>query len=284
MSASRRIAVDMEATRLVFVMLKGAKPMRKVAIPITDTTSWHAFESQVKSKLRIRAIQAMTMAATGEVVTSLSQLQDIDQLHVIEAADVPIVQQPPQVTSRQHTGLEIMSAANGMDSALPQSTAAAARPDEYGNAKYVKKKGVFNSFLSGFRQGSLLPITTRDGELPHPRRSRRRTRVLTLRNLTIALCAVLLMLWLFRVYYQSGGTAALSAQRDVGDGWHEGDPMKPPEVTPPQRLGRSRPVRDPALRSPDQKVPDAVETRQQEGVAAGGGVADPHAEEGVKSA
>lgn len=84
--------MDMEATRLVFVMLKGAKPMRKVAIPITDTMSWHAFENQVKttlshgmalyrlcldvlnlisfqvkSKLRIRGIQAMTMAAVSSL-------------------------------------------------------------------------------------------------------------------------------------------------------------------------------------------------------------------------
>jgi len=76
-------------------------------------------------------------------------------------ADVPVLSGTPQVTARQHAGLEIQSAANGISAALPQSSAASARTDEDGNAKYIKKKGVVNSFLSGFRQGSLLPITTR---------------------------------------------------------------------------------------------------------------------------
>jgi hypothetical protein len=49
MTSTYRISkVDMEATRLVFVMLKDAKPQRKVAIPITDNMSWHAFEGQVR--------------------------------------------------------------------------------------------------------------------------------------------------------------------------------------------------------------------------------------------
>lgn len=77
--------------------------MRKVAIPITDTTSWHAFENQVselleivcyilsstnvahikvvlqvKSKLRIRAIQAMTMAA---VCCPFTQGVAVSQIH-----------------------------------------------------------------------------------------------------------------------------------------------------------------------------------------------------------
>jgi hypothetical protein len=49
MSASFRVSkADMEASRLVFVMLKDAKPMRKVAIPIMEGMSFHAFEGQVR--------------------------------------------------------------------------------------------------------------------------------------------------------------------------------------------------------------------------------------------
>ena len=49
MSASYRVSkADMEASRLVFVMLKDAKPMRKVAIPILDGMTFAAFEQQVR--------------------------------------------------------------------------------------------------------------------------------------------------------------------------------------------------------------------------------------------
>lgn len=49
-AASYRVSkADMEASRLVFVMLRGAKPMRKVAIPILDEgMSFQTFESQVR--------------------------------------------------------------------------------------------------------------------------------------------------------------------------------------------------------------------------------------------
>lgn len=52
MSASYRVSkADVEASRLVFVMLKDAKPMRKVAIPIMEGMSFHAFEGQVRTAL-----------------------------------------------------------------------------------------------------------------------------------------------------------------------------------------------------------------------------------------
>jgi hypothetical protein len=52
MSASYRVSkADMEASRLVFVMLKDAKPMRKVAIPIMEGMSFGAFEGQVRALL-----------------------------------------------------------------------------------------------------------------------------------------------------------------------------------------------------------------------------------------
>jgi hypothetical protein len=48
MSASYRLSkADMEASRLVFVMIKDAKPARKVAIPIMEGMSFQSFEAQV---------------------------------------------------------------------------------------------------------------------------------------------------------------------------------------------------------------------------------------------
>lgn len=100
--SSRRIAVDLETNRLIFVMLKGAKPMRKVAIPITENTTWSAFQSQVRircavcfmafgnvaeyaqalnvqvmAKLRIQGIQAMNMAAVRYLLVSVSFFQRV---------------------------------------------------------------------------------------------------------------------------------------------------------------------------------------------------------------
>ena len=50
-SAGTITKADLEASRLVFVMLRDAKPRRKVAIPIMDTMSWTAFEQQVRVSL-----------------------------------------------------------------------------------------------------------------------------------------------------------------------------------------------------------------------------------------
>jgi hypothetical protein len=39
---------------------------------------------QVKTKLKLAAIDSIFLASSGERVTSLDQLQDIDELHVVE--------------------------------------------------------------------------------------------------------------------------------------------------------------------------------------------------------
>jgi hypothetical protein len=68
--SSRRITVDLETTRLIFVMLKGAKPMRKVAIPITEKTTWAAFQSQVY----ISAIAVQCHVVVTAVLCSMGQV------------------------------------------------------------------------------------------------------------------------------------------------------------------------------------------------------------------
>eukprot|EP00967_Tisochrysis_lutea_P016951 scaffold19155_cov19-Tisochrysis_lutea.AAC.2 len=75
----------MQASRLVFVFVKDAKPKRKVAIPVPDGYLWQEFLQQVKSKLRIPGVKDIFLAASGQRVTSLDELQDIDELCVVEA-------------------------------------------------------------------------------------------------------------------------------------------------------------------------------------------------------
>eukprot|EP00200_Dunaliella_tertiolecta_P003980 CAMPEP_0202351110 /NCGR_PEP_ID=MMETSP1126-20121109/7901_1 /ASSEMBLY_ACC=CAM_ASM_000457 /TAXON_ID=3047 /ORGANISM="Dunaliella tertiolecta, Strain CCMP1320" /LENGTH=226 /DNA_ID=CAMNT_0048943191 /DNA_START=154 /DNA_END=834 /DNA_ORIENTATION=- len=77
----------MEASRLVFVFVKDAKPKRKVAIPVPDGYLWQEFLQQVKSKLRIPGVKDIFLAASGQRVTSLDELQDIDELCVVEGLE-----------------------------------------------------------------------------------------------------------------------------------------------------------------------------------------------------
>lgn len=86
---------------------------------------------------------------------------------------------------------------------------------------------------------------------------------MTLRNMTVVLCAALLLLWLFRIYYQSAGTATLSArQRVVPGGGSEGRERAPETVgvKPVKKRPRSpdtgRPVRDSPVKIPDETQPN----------------------------
>ncbi|KDD71482.1 hypothetical protein H632_c4940p0, partial [Helicosporidium sp. ATCC 50920] len=72
--------------RLVFVSVKNAQPKRKVAIPVPDAGSWEAFISVICSKLKLSGVETLELAATGEHIVRLSQLQDIDEVHVTPAS------------------------------------------------------------------------------------------------------------------------------------------------------------------------------------------------------
>ena len=80
-----------DASRLVFVAVKDAKPKRKVAVPIPETGSWDAFLGQVKTKLKLSGVGEVYLASTGERVLRLDQLQDIDELYVVEVSPYPLV-------------------------------------------------------------------------------------------------------------------------------------------------------------------------------------------------
>uniref|UniRef100_A0A061S3Y5 Uncharacterized protein n=1 Tax=Tetraselmis sp. GSL018 TaxID=582737 RepID=A0A061S3Y5_9CHLO len=75
---------DMEASRLVFVSLKGSKPRRKVAVPVPDTYTYQQFADKVKQKLKLLSVGSISHAATGERLVNIEDLQDIDELLVEE--------------------------------------------------------------------------------------------------------------------------------------------------------------------------------------------------------
>lgn len=95
--------------------MRDAKPKRKVAVPLPEGCSWGAFmqqvmspslkgrakkpqlilpllaaellpssHEQVQTKLKLAAVDSIYLASSGERVTSLDQLQDIDELHAVE--------------------------------------------------------------------------------------------------------------------------------------------------------------------------------------------------------
>lgn len=75
---------DMDASRLVFVSVQSAKPRRKVAVPVPDGYTWQDFLQQVQQKLKLTSVETIVLASSGERITNLDDLQDIDELHVTE--------------------------------------------------------------------------------------------------------------------------------------------------------------------------------------------------------
>lgn len=71
-------------------------------------------------------------------------------------------------------------------------------------------------------------------------------RLLSLRNLTVMLCAALVMLWLFRLFYHTAGTVPLSGHGVHVQHGHGGTPA-------PRRPG-PRSSRDPTVRAPGKRA------------------------------
>lgn len=86
---------DMEASRLVFVSVQSAKPRRKVAVPVPDNYTWQDFLQQVQQKLKLSNVESVTLASSGEQITALDDLQDIDELHVTEGQPATAAQPAP---------------------------------------------------------------------------------------------------------------------------------------------------------------------------------------------
>uniref|UniRef100_A0A7S1SZJ8 Uncharacterized protein n=1 Tax=Tetraselmis chuii TaxID=63592 RepID=A0A7S1SZJ8_9CHLO len=85
-----------ESSRLVFVSVKGAQPRRKVAIPVPDSFTFDDFTEKVKQKLKLLSVGSICHLSTGEILTSVDELQDIDELLVEEA---PLQSRNPNTAS-----------------------------------------------------------------------------------------------------------------------------------------------------------------------------------------
>lgn len=69
----------------MFVKLKDAPPQRRrVAIPLAEGMAWETFLAQVTQKLKLTGVETVQLASTGEAISSLDQLQDIDDLLITE--------------------------------------------------------------------------------------------------------------------------------------------------------------------------------------------------------
>ncbi|KAL4858541.1 hypothetical protein ACK3TF_001501 [Chlorella vulgaris] len=164
---------DMDASRLVFVSVKDAKPKRKVAVPIGDGTSWDAFCSQVQTKLKLMAIQAVYLASSGEHITRLDQLQDIDELYVVEGAAPrgghSSAAGPDSVGGNGYLQTQPTSYISRMGVADTEiTTAQSGRLDpDADSAKYVRRqtsmqRTLKRAFPSLFQGNGALPVTTKD--------------------------------------------------------------------------------------------------------------------------
>lgn len=147
---------DVDSSRLVFVSVKGPKSKRKVAVPISDETDWQSFVDTVRLKLKLSGVGDMHLASTGELVQSLDQLQDIDEVQVIEAEGAPI----------GSTFMDGKGQVRSSDVEITPDMAAKLEVDSNYESKYVKKQSdmqrTMKRMLPGlFRQNSL-PVTTRD--------------------------------------------------------------------------------------------------------------------------
>mmetsp|Transcript_2987 Transcript_2987/g.5131 ORF Transcript_2987/g.5131 Transcript_2987/m.5131 type:complete len:255 (-) Transcript_2987:347-1111(-) len=211
---------DMEASRLVFVYVRDAKPRRKTAIAVPDGLTWAEFVGQVKLKLKIAGVKEINLALSGQPVTSLDELQDIDELCVVEGAEPP----PPSTT--QGVALEITqqpSDRQGYSAEKPGRHKSGGQPggetsrqtDDEG--KYSRRAGPLTRMLQRIMPSFFLPslpVTTRDvngpgagahnAEVPDRflRRRRGKRSILTPGKVLLLLAiasSLMMMLWfLFR--------------------------------------------------------------------------------------
>lgn len=228
-------SADMDASRLVFVSVPNAKPRRKVAVPVPDGASWESFCSQVQNKLRLRGISSICIASSGEQVLRTDDLQDIDELHVVEAQAPPAVSPAQAAAGGNGTSYAAAAAPDGAAASTlspPQHPQGErhrvgvadmghyASPQQHrdadsdSEAKYTRRQGTLQRsltriFPSMFQPG--LPVTTRDAkEGPSSsaansgRRRRRRGHLLSLRNILAAFLLLTCLGTLLFLYVRLG--------------------------------------------------------------------------------
>lgn len=210
---------DMDASRLVFVSVRDAKPKRKVAVPIGDGSSWDQFCGQVQAKLKLVGIDSIYLASSGERITRLDQLQDIDELYVVEGAAPrggqasaagPAADGNGYLQTQPTSYVSRLGVADAEISAAMNSRLAA---DADQSQKYAKRQGSLQRTMKrvfpSLFQGSL-PVTNKDISNGNPlspaveqvrRRIRRRRRSCAdPRNLLVVFALISCLGTVFFVY------------------------------------------------------------------------------------
>ena len=85
-STSVQTSTVASGNRLVFVSVKGKSVKRKVAVPITPSTTWEGFVETVGRKLKLQGGVGGMELASGEALHGLSQLEDIAEVLVCETS------------------------------------------------------------------------------------------------------------------------------------------------------------------------------------------------------
>jgi len=160
------------SSRLVFVSIKDQKSKRKVAIPIPDGMQWQSFVDTVRFKLKLSDVDSMYLASTGEVVSSLDQLQDIDEVHVVESrgpsavslGDSMMNPKSPFSTKNGKVGMYEGDVGNGASTSIEDEEL---HNSEQYASKYVKKqsdvKRAMKRMMPGlFQPTDSLPVTRKD--------------------------------------------------------------------------------------------------------------------------
>ncbi|EFJ50840.1 hypothetical protein VOLCADRAFT_120520 [Volvox carteri f. nagariensis] len=220
-----------EASRLVFVFVKDVRPKRKVAVPVPDGYTWQDFIQQVKSKLRITGVSEVFLASSGQKVTSLDELQDIDELCVVEGAEphagngpMPMASEAALRTGMAPSTSEIHPQAGQQSEPRAQllvdsskrkviaadggssSTAVVVDDKKYARRPPAWKRTLQRLFPSLFQPG--LPVTIKDAavaeersSVPGSRRPRRRRAGLSARDILLLLavcCCLATLFWFMR--------------------------------------------------------------------------------------
>ncbi|KAK9908953.1 hypothetical protein WJX75_005108 [Coccomyxa subellipsoidea] len=67
----------MDASRLVFVSVKDAKPRRKIAVPIPDDFTWEHFLLQVQTKLKLTGIDSIYLVSAHGISVHRVAIADV---------------------------------------------------------------------------------------------------------------------------------------------------------------------------------------------------------------